>query len=181
MHDTWLEAIRLAVFLGLIIRFYLGSAIYFDAVYCSDTADGDYPSKNYGIDFLLGLIHFILFFVWSETLIGSDRFAHGLSGFLLVLGGILLYDIIWWLVSLKYSTKVAIRAWALLNLLTVGAAYAILLFFNQFQWLGDKTNEVLCLIPIVLMTLADFGEMFTKKNLVTDWIVRILSKAGVDS
>lgn len=180
-HDRWLQAIRLVIFLGMIIRFYLGSAIYFDEVYCSPDADKSYPTKNYGFDFLFGLLHFILFFGWSETLTLQDRFAHGLSSFLLLLGVILLYDLLWWLSNLKYSTKVTIRVWAILNALTVGAGYLFLLFFNSFEWFSSEVNEIIALLPVAFMTLADFGEMISKKNLVTEFIVRTLGRAGVRS
>jgi hypothetical protein len=181
-HHKALEAIRLITFLAVIIRFYLGAGIYFDEVYCADTAASMYPKpKNYGVDFLSGMIHFIFFFAWSETLIGHERFAHGLSGFLLVLGIILLYDIVWWIVSVKYSTKVTIRVWAVLNAGTFAIAYLILLFFNAFAWFTDNTNEILALVPVGIMTVFDFGEMFGKKNPVTDTIVRILKGVGVGS
>jgi hypothetical protein len=178
-QDIWLGAVRLLIFLGMIMRFYVGSAIYFEEVYCGPKADEDYPTKNYGIDFLLGFIHFILFFGWSETITGSEHFAHGLSGFLFLLGVILLYDLLWWALSYKYSTSRTIRIWAVLNAVTVGISYLVFLFLNTFGWFGVRGNEILALLPIGFMIIVDFGEMISERNFVTDFIVRILGKAGM--
>jgi hypothetical protein len=177
IHSGWMAAVRLIVFLAMIIRFYLGSAIYFDDVYCSEGADQRYRTKNYGFDFLLGLIHFILFFSWSETIVDGARFAHGLCGFLVVLGVILLYDLLWWGINAKNSSAVKIRVWAILNALTFVFSYALLLFFNAFGWYSDKTNEVIAMVPVGLMTVADFGEMFSGRNVVTEKLVRLLGRS----
>jgi hypothetical protein len=66
-----LEAMRLVLFLAMTIRFYLGSCRYFDQVYCADDSAVKFPHANYSMDFVLGLIHFLLFFTWSETLVKS--------------------------------------------------------------------------------------------------------------
>jgi hypothetical protein len=182
LHHRTLEVIRLITFLAMIIRFYLGAAIYFDEAYLDATAEQMYPQpKNYGVDFLSGLIQFIFFFAWSETLIGHERFAHGLSAFLVLLGIILFYDTLWWILSAKYSTKVRIRVWAVLNGATLIVAYAVLLFLHDFGWFTDCTNEVAALVPVGLMTIFDFGEMFGGTNLVTAATVRVLKGVGVRS
>jgi hypothetical protein len=180
-HDMLLNAFRLLIFLGMIIRFYLGSAIYFEEVYCGPNALVAYPTKNYGIDFLLGLIHFILFFGWSETITSPDRFAHGLSSYLFTLGVILLYDFVWWAICFKYSTCRTIRVWAVLNGATVLVSYLVLLFLNTFAWFGNVGNEMITLIPIGFMIIVDFGEMISGRNLITDYIVGILGKAGMNT
>jgi|ERR1051326_640278 hypothetical protein len=179
-HDVSLQAIRLVLFLGVIIRFYLGSAIYFDSVYCSDKSDKKYPTKNYGIDFLLGLIHFILFFGWCETLTRSDHLVHGFGSFLLGLGMILLYDMLWWIVNAKYSTTKKIAPWAILNLVTVLCATVVWALLTICTDVGPKWREVLALLPVGFMTVVDFGEMFSNRNLITDWIVTILQRDGLE-
>ena len=178
-NDMAMEAVRLVVFLAMILRFYLGSAQYFDVVYCSPESDSTYPKKSYGMDFIFAVMLFILFFAWSETIIGNRRFSNGLSSFLLILGLILVYDLIWWAISWRYSTKLVIGAWALLNVGTMILCYLLLLVFNVNGWFGVRMDEVICLFPLALTTLADFGEMFTDRNFLTDSIVRVLQKSRV--
>ena len=181
IRATWLYSVRLVVFLAMIVRFYLGSATYFETVYCSEKSAENYPNTNPGIDFLLGLIHFILFFVWSETLTEPERFADGLSGFLVILGTILAYDLIWWFVSVKYSTKETIRAWAVLNLLTLGASYGAFFIVGAHTGWGNRATECAAFFPVLAVTVADFGEMFSGTNLITDWIVKALSAVRIKS
>src|SRR5258708_36586817 len=68
LHDTLPESSRLLVFLFLIIQFYLGAVWYFDEVYENPETAKDYTDKNYAVDFLFGLIHFLFFFAWALSI-----------------------------------------------------------------------------------------------------------------
>jgi hypothetical protein len=168
-----LEAARLITFLTLIIRFYLGAGMYFDKVYCSEKLPQGPPHNNYGLDFLMGTIHFIILFVWSETIIVHNRFTHGMSGFLALLGIVLLYDLVWWAMSSGYDTVKTIRRWALLNLASVVLGFLILVVLNFWQITSDRTAEALSLLPIGFFTLVDFGEMFGGENIITATFLKI--------
>jgi hypothetical protein len=170
--DIILEIARLVTFLALIIRFYLGAGIYFDKVYCSENASS-FVNKNYGLDFLLGTIHFIILFVWSQTVVGHNRLSHGLSGFLVLLGLVLLYDLVWWAISSGYDTVNIIRRWALLNLASSILSFLILVILNFWELTSTKTAEAIALIPIGFFILVDFGEMFGGNNIITASILSI--------
>ena len=172
-NQLMLEAIRLVLFLAMTIRFYLGSCRYFDQVYCADDSKLKFPRANYSMDFVLGLLHFLLFFTWSETLITHDRLRHGLSGFLLIMGMILGFDVFWLLLSWGYDTRTMIGRWAFVNAITLLVAIVIALVTNYWQLCGERTAEVFTGIPVGLTTLVDFGEMFGGNNILTDWISNI--------
>src|SRR5271154_273790 len=70
---TELQIARVLLFLITIIRFYLGSILYFDAVHISKETAGEYVRKSYGLDFLVGLMHFIIFFAWATTIGDVDH------------------------------------------------------------------------------------------------------------
>ena len=165
-----IEVFRLIIFLAMIIRFYVGSGIYVDRVYLDEKTASEFTRKNFGVDFLLGLIHFLFFFAWSETVIGHERFQHGLSDFLVLLAIVLLYDCVWWFVSRGYDTVRAIRVWAVLNALTVVLSFVLLVILNDWVQTSPIRAEWVAFIPVAFMTIVDFGEMFSGRNLVADHI-----------
>jgi hypothetical protein len=177
-----LEAARLVTFLVVLIRLYIGAGIYFDRVYCAEASEKNFPKKNYGLDFLMGTIHFIILFVWAETIVGHNRFAHGMSGFLRLLGLVLLYDLVWWVLSADYDTVGFVRRWAILNLFTVVVSLLILLLIDTWALTSDKTAEILALCPVFVMSVVDFGEMFGGKNALTSKFAEwFRPPAGTDS
>ena len=95
------EVLRLGIFLALTIRFTTGSAFYFAEVWESASADIDYPRKNYGLDLILGFVHFLFFFCLALTI---DFHTSPIHWFPLFIGIILIYDAIWWGFSFRLST-----------------------------------------------------------------------------
>ena len=65
VYSVVLEFIRLALYLCLVVRFYLGSVKFFSVAHVSAHSTADYPTKNYTIDFFFGLIHFSSFLALS--------------------------------------------------------------------------------------------------------------------
>lgn len=121
---SWSEALRLFVFLLLIIRFFLGSAAYFDEVYCGTQSD-KYDKKSYGLDYLLGFVHFVVFFGWALTI---DLQQSPSYLFPSMLAFILLYDLVWLWVSRNNDTANRIKLWAFVNALTflLGASFYVI-------------------------------------------------------
>jgi hypothetical protein len=177
LNQIGLEAIRLCTFLLVLIRFYIGAGVYFDRVYCGETAS-NFENKNYGLDFLMGTLHFIILFIWSETITGHNRFPHGMSAYVYFLGLSLLYDCLWWFLSTDYDTVGVIRRWAVLNLLTAGTCFLLLLGFDTFWGKLEKIVECFAVIPVVIMSLIDFGEMFGGRNILTSRITEWIRSSG---
>src|SRR5271165_6838587 len=71
-YMTFLESLRLFVFLMMITRFFLGSVVFFK----SAPAEGggpEQPGTSKLHEFFLGYLHFLFFFVWSLTLTSPPR------------------------------------------------------------------------------------------------------------
>src|SRR5262245_57084301 len=68
-YQEILDLLRLFLFLFVISRFYLGAANYYEAVHSADSLK-DYPEdrKNFQMDFLVGMTHFIFFYVWALSI-----------------------------------------------------------------------------------------------------------------
>lgn len=166
-----LESLRVVVFLLTIIRFYFGAALYFDKMYSEDAAPGH---RSFGFDFLTGTAHFLIFFVWSYSITFHTRINHGLSGFLVVMFVILLYDVLWYLSSLRYDTASFIALWTVLNGLT---ALICFVWFIVASWFtSQEIAEATCFFPLLLMAIVDLGDMVSGKNLFTLWLANLVKR-----
>lgn len=146
-YGRWSDLIRLVVFLTVIIRFYLGAAAFFDEEYIK-RVEAKYPQKSFGTDFLIGIIHFILFFALASTIdvhpkVSTDPSAFTatiasvvtsvstgaaipapsvsaipLRLFPVILGFILIYDLLWYFVCREYDTRRFIKRWMIVNCAT---------------------------------------------------------------
>lgn len=166
-----LETARLVTFLIVLIRFYIGAGVYFDRVYCSEETACNFSRKSYGLDFLLGTIHFIILFVWSQTIVVHNRIGHGISTFLVLLGVVLLYDLLWWALSADYDSVFVIRRWAIFNAATAAVSLLLILIWDTWSLSTDTTAEIIALAPVLLVSIVDFGEMFGGKNALTSKIL----------
>lgn len=174
-----LEWARLAVFLLLIIRFYLGSVQYFYSVYRSPKADTSYPDKSFGKDFLLGFGHFVVFclLALSLTLHGSSWWF-----FPALVGIVLLYDVWWYLWSAGLSTRRAIRLWMVTNVVTVLSAFVFFVvpaFCFMFLRNSGELNltlkqagacELIAYVPVVLASAIDLGAVLTGRSAIEQWL-----------
>lgn len=153
------EIMRLAVFLVLIIRFYLGTAYYFGVAYESRSSKVNYPVKNYGVDFMFGFFRFASFVVLALLM---DIHTNPIHGFPYLVGFILLYDALWWVTSLKRSTKVLLFWWAAVNVITV-------LFGGFLYVIWDSgaqrpiTAEVVAFWVVIIPSLFDIALMMVKR------------------
>ncbi len=182
--EAWqrnLEIWRLILFLLTIIRFYLGSVYYFGRIHFDEGANNTDRSSyksSYGLDFLLGLVHFLIIFFWSMTIVEHSVAISGLSLFLLLLALILSYDVIW-----LFSNKIAgldsvheIKLWTVVNILSLA-------FGALFYLAGEKctdnnlvTSEMIALIPIALIGLVDIAEIISKRKFITGFFEGLVSR-----
>jgi hypothetical protein len=183
IREHLLDVVRLILFLILIIRFYLGAVAYFDNVHFSDPKNTRYPKKSYYLDFLVGLVHFLLFFCLAETIepVAQVRTLESLGltkeeiitdlghWFNIILGFVLLYDCVWYLLSWKLSTEKALRLWTVLNVavfILASFSYLGLTYFG----VSSITAMIFAYGVIVLVSLIDIAEIAAGKSIISTWI-----------
>jgi hypothetical protein len=155
----WPEIIRVIVFLVLIVRFYLGAAFYFGAVYQSETAKKKFPITNYAADFFSGFLHFVLFVILALLL---DIHTTPIYYFPFLVGFILMWDVLWFATSTRRSTAKMIFWWMLANLFTAlfsAVAYLIIELRNHDHLLAERCAFYL----VILVSLLDIGLMMAKR------------------
>jgi hypothetical protein len=182
----WVESIRLFVFLLIAVRFYLGAVTYYYNVYGADNADTEYPQKSFRLDFLFNFGHFVF-----VCLLGLSAIAHESNWwmFIVLVVVVLGYDLPWYIASRKLSTKLAIRLWMTVNVVTIfigGVFWAIpagiFLFLNR----GDDALrgtltygqlaccEATALIPVVVFSVIDLASILGKESAIEKWLAEAL-------
>lgn len=187
--DRIVYGFRLAVFLIVIIRFYLGSVVFFEKTHAGETADENFPRKSYSIDFLFGLSHFILFFVCAFS-IDIDKKPFWLFPVLLTV--ILLWDWPWLAASYGQQSVGLIKLWAYVNSLTAllgFVAYKVVRSSFTFNtWEMSYTWGELAAYGVVLVVSAlDVWELISKREIfrtLLGWFIKLppaRPKAGAAS
>jgi hypothetical protein len=160
LRTEFYEICKLLIFLIVITRFYLGSAYFFEEAHCSDNCVSKYPQRSYAMDFLFGLVHFLLLFVWAIT-IGHDIQPRVFNRILWLL---LLYDVAWYLACRKYDTRHLMKLWTALNGFTF--VLALVTYLVAKQWLSPETAELLGFIPVLIASAIDITELITEKQVI---------------
>jgi hypothetical protein len=153
------EVIRLTAFLVLIVRFYLGSAFFYGAVYESETTTQNFTKTNYGADFIFGFMHFIIFVILALLI---DIHTTPPHGFPYCVGLILIYDVFWYVSSLGRSTKELIFWWMIVNLITALVGAVVYLVFES-KYSDMIKGEVIALWIVIGVSLLDIGLMMAKR------------------
>jgi hypothetical protein len=173
IHDfnwtTELQVARVFLFLITLIRFYLGSILYFDAVHISEKTAVQYVRKSYGLDFLVGLLHFIMFFAWATTIsdVAHRESSSALSHFEMVGAAILLFDLVWLAVNAKYDTPRAILPWTIINVVTVLLCVAII----YLPYGSDAVfREQLSIAVVGSIGIIDISGTLKQTNFIAEWI-----------
>ena len=150
---------RLAVFLIVIIRFYVGSALFFESAHIHVPEHARESKRSYALDFVTGLIHFLLFFIWAFSI---DVHTKGLRWFPALLALILLYDVLWVLIYLLkgLDKHPLVTFWTMINALT------LLLAGLLYAWLRRQplVAEQVAFIVVIVASLVDLYEMMTGKE-----------------
>src|SRR5262249_25121033 len=118
-HET-LELVRFLLFFFVTSTFFLGTAHFFEEVHGPDSATA-YPAdrKRFELDFMMGLIHFMIFFGWSSHLANHRIWLFGLTPSYLFVLAVFAYDLVWFAISTDLSTHNMIGKWSGLSVLTV--------------------------------------------------------------
>ncbi|MGH9429812.1 MAG: hypothetical protein ACRD2L_26300 [Terriglobia bacterium] len=158
---AWLEISRLALFLLMVIRFYLGAVAVFRRPLNLS------PRRIDGIDLLSAVAHLLLFFAWAETIhvdINNRWLVETVSPYMFFLGCILIYDLFWWLVTRDYEHLDKQMLWMTVNLTTLGGCALIQLGFRAFK--GDAVfAEELCFVVVAFFSIVDLAELVTGKEI----------------
>jgi hypothetical protein len=170
-----LEALRLVVFLFTIVCFYFGASHYFDKVYVNDDTAAKFIKKSYGLDFASALVHFLIFFGWGTTATDHSRFSWGGGPFLLFLGAVLLYDLVWLLANRKNDSVQEIKIWTFMAC-AVSALAGLVFFLVRAISANDVIAEAFALIIVMVYILVDFAELVSGKTFSVDMIKKILPK-----
>ena len=170
--ETLLCLIRLVIFLLMITRFYLGAAIVFSL----RIEKGE--ELRSGIDLFVGLAHFLMFVAWATTLTLNGNLWWHTSPFLVFLGGILLYDVVWWLFS-KFSRgrNPMLPKWTVLNAATLAISCGI---YWVLVWCGiDRmAAEEWCFLPAVICSLYDITKLLTGSPASADPVRDVIAPAS---
>jgi hypothetical protein len=159
LAQTW----KLIIFIVVIIRFYLGSAIFFHDYH---TVETEPLTGGYITDFLSGIVHFILFFGWSLTfgVVPTVDQQFRPTAYETLLGVILLYDFLWLVLCRGTAGASRVRSWAWINFVTVMLA-AIIHLVSGAANADIAMSESLALIPVLLISIADLGHMASGTDL----------------
>jgi len=165
------DVIQLAVFLTLVVRFFLGSVRYFHEAHTSSASLYKDKRKNYPLDFFFGLIHFSGF-LGLALAFGQDEWV-----FLFWLGYILFYDIIWIIGCRKCETIELVYVWAFVNFLTL--IFSVLSYLIVWTFCGSYYQEyktyvlfglsMSFILPILLVSSVEVYEIFSPEPTFTRW------------
>lgn len=195
------EVLRLIVFLVLCVRFYLGAAQYFDEAYekvdvqpsteegALDSEESQYKKKSFGLDFLFGFFHFLIFSALSLSISYDETRPGEISNILfpILLLIILLYDVLWLVANWRNDTFHLIKLWAFLNIATVAfAGFAFFITWLVYRLSDIEFNyfiaEMVALIILLLFSALDIAELIIGKPIIRlflAWVSRqIASLAG---
>ncbi len=153
------EVIRFFTALFLMIRFYLGAAFYFGLAHEADSAAREFPRRNFGTDFVLGILHFLGFVILAMTI---NMHEPPVFAFPLVVSFILGYDVFWYVFTFKLDTSDLTRWWAIMNAATLvlgGFLYLLIYVLTH----DPVRAELYALWLVLLVTLLDLGLMMNKK------------------
>ncbi len=149
---------------------------YFNEVYFGPVS-GRYTSKSFGLDYLIGLVHFILFFAWS-TAIDTREWAHlgASTHFVQMTALILSYDMVWLFVSWRYDASRMIKLWAAVNDITLLVMAVV--FFALASVLDAIVREEIALLILALAGMVDIAEQINGKRYFENWIRSLLPEPG---
>lgn len=164
-------SVRLFVFLTVIVRFYLGSATFFEAAYSQPEAAEKYPKKSFGLDFLFGFIHFVFFFAWAASL---DLTSQSPRLFFALLMAILLYDTLWFLACRENDTRRLMKVWTFINFLTV--VFALVPYWGiQVSGGSPLVAEYVAYLVVLFVSIVDLVELARSKSVFKDWLGQVIS------
>lgn len=171
----WPEALRLTVFLIIIVRFYLGAAEFFEKY-----AEGARDREAYVFDFFIGLLHFLIFFALAVTVSSHPTAATPQPSpqhwFLVTLCVILLYDWFWWVFTMLLGWKLPapVPEWIAIN--TITFVFVLAGYFVSSVRLQPVTSETIAMVPVLFFSVLDLVDMSRDGTLIADFAKRVFAR-----
>jgi hypothetical protein len=150
--EVQVEILRVTVILALMARQFLASGLYFDQVHLRAESALRFPRRSYPIDFLAGLLQFLLV-VCASTAIALD------GPFAVLTGAFLLFENMWLAGSaaMRLSTTVRIAEMARSGRLAfaiAGAAYGAAAAAGQW-----RMARLLPLLAVLALTCYEMAKL----------------------
>ncbi len=159
------QLVRLLVVVFLCVRFYLGAVKHFSENYRDTGADEAEEQREYLFDFLIGLFHFVLFYVLAATI--DFRVTPGWI-FPATLALILLYDVGWLALTRRFeSTNRRVRYWAVLNIATV--FFTLIVYYIAWRALPQShalSREAIAYSVVLTISLIDIAELVKGEGVI---------------
>ncbi len=150
---------RLLLFALTAVRFFIGASAFFQEVHIQSDHEQKFPHRNYVVDFSGAIAHFSLLYLMAvniKEVPTESRLSQ--QAFFLAYLSVLLFDWLWLLWSLSYSTASKILKWALSNSLTALLCGLLFLLF-RFDWIDRTGFEVLLFVVTVVFSFPDIMRM----------------------
>jgi len=153
-----LEVIRVAAVLMLMARIFLASGLYFDEVYLREDSAARFPRRSYPVDFLAGLLQFLIIVAASTVVTLHSRSRLGFSVFALLVTAFLLFDAVWIALSalLRLSTtrEIARRA-------TFGSAALAIAVWIGFAFAGRDAvlADQIAFVWLIALTVFEMSKL----------------------
>ncbi|MBK9165982.1 MAG: hypothetical protein IPM24_00800 [Bryobacterales bacterium] len=165
--ERYLLLFRLALFLLVSARFYLGAAIVFSAPVSDDREPND------AVDLLVGLMHFLFFFGWSTTLTLplDERWAFSASPYFSLLCIVLLFDAVWWLLSWGKRFE-KLNLWTVINTATF-VLCALIHCGGVIAKQDLAAVEMTTFLPVAFVSLVDVSETTSGRDVIRSWFRRL--------
>jgi hypothetical protein len=188
-YHELLEVARFFVFFFVTSTFYLGSAQFFEDVH-GPGSDSKYSlkKKRFGLDFMMGMIHFMFFFGWAMALYDHTIWIFGVSPSFLLMLAVFFYDVIWFAISTDLCTRNLIGKWTGLSVLAVVVS---ILGFGAIRALyevskgvfslvikpetASTSSEFIALLIVVLFTIYDFRAIIRGDAIFPKWMRKFVS------
>jgi hypothetical protein len=150
---------RLLLFVLTAIRFFIGASTFFQEVHIQTGHEDKFPVRNYVVDFSSAIVHFSLLYLMAANIkeVPTEAYLSRQYFFLAYLS-VLLYDWLWWLGSITYSTASAIFKWAISNSVTAIACFLPFLLL-RFDWIDRTGFEVSLFVISIFFSFPDIMRM----------------------
>jgi hypothetical protein len=173
--ERYAELARFIAFAFMSVRFYLGAAVVFEGHHSealrgplADDDEAQRLDRQFGADFLCGLIHFGLFSVWSLTLPLHGQSAVAQWAYRDLLIAVLLWDVVWVAVRPGRFDGTLIY-WAAIN-----AATALIVSYWYWSLLGQGWTDTDAEIPPLMLVSALSAVDITGTTMRTRLVIDVL-------
>jgi hypothetical protein len=151
--------VRLLLFVLTAVRFFIGASAFFQEVHIRADHELKFPNRNYVVDFSGAIVHFSLLYLMAVNIkeVPTEPYLSHQSFFLAYLS-VLLFDWLWLVWSLTYSTASKILKWAISNSIT-GAICCLVFLLFRFEWIDRTGFEVFLFLATVVFSFPDVMRM----------------------